>query len=146
MWARFKDRPIYLDSSIIIYAIEQGSQWAETIRAFLGAIDDDDVRVVTSELTIAEVMPKPISLKNPDYLEKYELFFSPLSPLLMVPVSRDILLASCHIQAELGIKPMDAIHVATARAARCENFLTEDQRLGRAIAGGPTWLQLSELV
>ncbi|WP_164605281.1 PIN domain-containing protein [Rhodopseudomonas sp. BR0M22] len=96
MWARYKDRPIYLDSNIIIYAIEQGSQWAETIRALLGAVDADDVRVVTSELTIAEVMPKPISFKNPDYLEKYQSFFSPLSPLLTVPVSRDILLSSCH--------------------------------------------------
>jgi predicted nucleic acid-binding protein len=145
MWARFKDRPIYLDSNILIYAIEEGSRWGQTMRELLGAIDVDALQVVTSELTIAEVMPKPISLKNPDYLAKYELLFSPSSAIRTFPVSREILLACCHIQADFGIKPMDAIHVATAKVAGCHYFLTEDHRLGRAIAGDLTWLKLSEI-
>ncbi|MBB5047349.1 putative nucleic acid-binding protein [Rhodopseudomonas rhenobacensis] len=144
MWERYRDRPIYLDSNIIIYAIEQGSRSTQTMYEMLSAIDADVLRVVTSELTIAEVMPKPISLNSPDHLAKYELFFSPSSPILTLPVSREILLASCHVQAELGIKPMDAIHVATAMAAGCDYFLTEDHRLGRSIAGDLKWLQLSE--
>jgi len=145
MWARFADRPIYLDSNIIIYAIEQGSRWAHTMREMMTAIDADVLRVVTSELTIAEVMPKPIMLKNPEYLASYELFFSPASAILTLPVSRDILVASCHVQAVFGIKPMDAIHVATAKAAECHYFLTEDHRLGHAIAGDLKWLRLEDL-
>ncbi|MDF3812328.1 MULTISPECIES: type II toxin-antitoxin system VapC family toxin [Rhodopseudomonas] len=136
---------IYLDANFFIYAIEQGSRWTEVMRKILSAIDAKALRAVTSELTIAEVMPKPVALRNPDYISKYEVLFSPPSPIVTLPVSRDILLACCHVQAELGIKPMDAIHVATAKSAGCHYFLTEDHRLGRTLTGDLTWLKMSDL-
>lgn len=145
MWERLKGRSVHLDSNIIIYAIEQGSRWSSVTEKLLMAIDAGGLQAVTSELTMAEVLPKPISLNNPDYLGKYELMFSPSNGIVTMPVSRDILLASCHMQAQMRIKPMDAIHVATAKAAGCQFFLTEDERLGRSMVGDLKWLQLSEL-
>jgi hypothetical protein len=35
--------------------------------------------------------------------------------------------------------------VATARFASCDYFLTQDERLGRALAGQPKGLKLSEI-
>jgi predicted nucleic acid-binding protein len=145
MWERLKGRSVYLDSNIIIYAIEQGSRWSSVTEKLLMAIDAGGLQAVTSELTMAEVLPKPISLNNPDYLGKYELMFSPSNGIVTMPVSRHILLASCHMQAQMRIKPMDAIHVATAKAAGCQFFLTEDERLGRSMVGDLKLLQLSEL-
>jgi predicted nucleic acid-binding protein len=52
---------------------------------------------------------------------------------------------AAQLQGQLRMKLFDEIHVAAARLAGCENFLTEDERLGRALAGEPKWLRLSDV-
>ncbi|MDB5615817.1 type II toxin-antitoxin system VapC family toxin [Tardiphaga sp.] len=145
MWSAFANQTIYLDSNIIIYAIERGYRQAHTMRAMLEAIDRRAFRAVTSELTIAEVMSKPLALNDLDHISKYERFFAPNSALAIPAISRETLLLAARMQGSLGLKLFDSIHVATAQLEGCDCFLTEDERLGRAIAGETKWLKLSEV-
>ena len=145
MWSAYANRTIYLDSNIIIYAIERGYRWADTTQSMLAAIDSRIFRAVTSELAIAEVLSKPLALGNLDEIAKFEHFFSPRSALEMAAVDRHTLRLAAHLQGQLRLKLFDAIHVATARLAGCDYFLTEDERLGRALADEPQWLRLSEV-
>ena len=145
MWSAYADRTIYLDSNIIIYAIERGYRWADTTQSMLAAIDNRIFRAVTSELAIAEVLSKPLARGDQDEIAKFENFFSPRSALETPAIDRDTLRMAAHLQGQLGLKLFDAIHVATARIAGCAYFLTEDDRLGRALAGEPAWLRLSDV-
>jgi predicted nucleic acid-binding protein len=145
MWSACAHQTIYLDANIIIYAIEQGYRWADTTRSMLTAIDNRLFRAVTSELAIAEVLSRPFAVGNHDEIAKFEHFFSPRSALEMSAIDRHTLRTAARLQGQLRLKLFDAIHVATARLSGCEYFLTEDERLGRALAGDPKWLKLSDV-
>ncbi len=47
----------------------------------------------------------------------------------MLSVERAILIEAAHLQARLGLRLPDAIHVATAVAAGCDVLLSNDRRL-----------------
>jgi predicted nucleic acid-binding protein len=145
MWWAHANRTIYLDANIIIYAIERGYRWADTTQSMLAAIDGRLFRAVTSELAIAEVLSKPLALGNLDEIAKFEHFFSPRSALEMAAVDRHTLRLAAQLQGQLRLKLFDAIHVATARISGSDYFLTEDDRLGRALADEPAWLRLSDV-
>lgn len=47
---------VYLDTNIIIYAVEGFADYADQIHALLEAMDTDEIVAVTSELTLAETL------------------------------------------------------------------------------------------
>lgn len=46
-----------------------------------------------------------------------------------MPVDRSILVAAARLRAQLTLRLPDAIHVATALAADCELFVSNDRRV-----------------
>jgi predicted nucleic acid-binding protein len=145
MWPAAMGQAVYLDSNIFIYAFQKSDQWAKAAEVLLKAIDERTVRAVASELVLAEVLSKPFALGNTGQIEQYQRLLSSGSGLSMVNVSRDVLVFAAQLRGDMGLKLFDAIHVATARFASCDYFLTQDERLGRALAGQPKWLKLSEI-
>lgn len=146
MWPAVTNEAVYLDSNIFIYAVQKSDRWAKPAEALLKAIDEQKVRAVASELVLAEVLSKPFALGNTRHIEQYQRLLSTGSGLSMVNVSRDVLVLAAELRGEMGLKLLDAIHLATARYANCDYFLTEDERLGRALSGEPRWLKLSEIM
>ncbi len=80
---------IYLDTNIIIFAIELGNPWSDVLRGLFEAIDERAVHAFTSELTLAEVLVKPISLGADDLIEKYQQVLAPDSIIRVVPIDRE---------------------------------------------------------
>jgi predicted nucleic acid-binding protein len=146
MWLATTDQSVYLDSNIFIYAVQKSDRWTELAEALLNAIDEQKVRAVASELVLAEVLSKPFALGNTGHIEQYQRLLSVGSGLSMINVSREVLVLAARLRGEMGFQLFDAIHVATARFAKCDYFLTQDERLGRALSGQPKWLKLSEIM
>jgi predicted nucleic acid-binding protein len=144
-WDRFIGEAIYLDTNIVIFAIEMREPWSSQLRPLFKEFDRGSIRGVTSELTIAEAMTKPIALGDTLQIEKFEELFASDSVLEMPPINREVLMLAAGIRNKLKLKLFDAIHIATARLAKCGHVLTQDERLGRSIAGDLKWLKLSEL-
>jgi predicted nucleic acid-binding protein len=137
---------LYLDSNIFIYAVQKSHQWAEVAERLLAAIEEGRVRAVASELVLAEVLAKPFADRNAAHIEQYQRLLSSGSGLSMASVSREVLLLAAQLRGNKNFKLFDAIHVATAQLASCSYFLTQDERLGRALSNQPSWLKLSEIV
>jgi predicted nucleic acid-binding protein len=136
---------LYLDSNVFIYALENSHAWAEAAEDLLGAIEKGRVRAVASELVLAEVLAKPFEDRNVSHIDQYQRLLSSGGGLTMASIDRDGLVRAAQLRGENNLKPFDAIHVATAQSARCDYFLTQDERLGRALADQPKWLKLSEI-
>jgi predicted nucleic acid-binding protein len=86
--------------------------------------------VVTSELTVAEIIDKPLRESNQRLLTFYEGFLRSTDSLEVVAVSRSILLKAAELRAGgLCAKLPDAIHVATAAEAGCGALVTDDDRM-----------------
>lgn len=119
---------VYLDTNIIIYAVEGYETHAAPIKALLRGLSDGEIVAVTSELTVAEVLVKPKRDKKTKLEQAYQVFLRPTELLHTSPITREILEAAAEIRANTTLKLPDAIHVATAIGEQCDSFLTNDDR------------------
>jgi predicted nucleic acid-binding protein len=62
--AALQGQRTYLDTNIWIYAIEGYSTYAPALTDLFSAIDSHQLQAVTSELTLAEVLVKPLIDRN----------------------------------------------------------------------------------
>ncbi|CUS34801.1 Ribonuclease VapC (fragment) [Candidatus Nitrospira nitrosa] len=107
------------------------------------ALDHGKLTAVTSELTLAEVLVKPLLDHHTERQAAYLHALQPSTSLQIVPVSRDILIAAAHLRANAHLKLPDAIHAATAQQTSCDQFLTNDARI--PALPGLVILRLSDL-
>ncbi len=84
--------------------------------------------LLTSTLTLGEVLVKPIDLDRP--AERYERFLN--SPgVALIPFERQAARIYAKLRRERTIRPPDAIQLSCAAAAGCNLFITNDARLSR---------------
>ena len=117
---------IYIDTNIVIYAIEGLANYAAQVQPLLDAMDAAEIFVVTSELTLAETLVGPIKAQNLIIQQTYHSFLTTTDILEVVPVSRRILGEAARLRATSKLKLPDAIHLATALQYQCDSFLTND--------------------
>lgn len=122
-------RRFYLDANFFIYVLEESEPWAEAARRILMALDRGECEAVTSEVSLAECLVKPLALGHTDIAEAYLEFLRGHPFLVVVPISREILIEAARLRALSRIKLPDAIHGATALQGGCASFLTNDDRL-----------------
>jgi predicted nucleic acid-binding protein len=125
---------VYLDSNPIAYAVEGTPELASTIKQLFFVLRQRPGSAITSELTLAEVLPKR-RVPDRDFLEL--LIWSGTFDLR--PVTRSILTETAEYRrAASSIQPdgrvampklPDAIHVVTAIHGRCDYFVSSDTRI-----------------
>jgi predicted nucleic acid-binding protein len=117
----------YLDTNVVISIVEAAGRLAETQTRLVAGIDGATIEALTSELTLAECLVKPFADKNATAVEAYLLFLNGRRNLPVMPINRHILTVAARLRTELSVKLPDAIHIATAEAADCTVFLTNDR-------------------
>lgn len=119
---------VYLDTNVFIFALEAEPQFGPACSALLRAVDKGEIFAVTSELTLAEVLVKPLQVGNTELARRFSTTVAE-SRMTLRPVSRNILYRSAEIRALHGGRLADAIHVATAVEAGCGIIVSEDLRI-----------------
>jgi predicted nucleic acid-binding protein len=123
-------RRVYLDSNVFIAAMEDPGAHSDHAWWIINAVEDGRIIAVTSEITLAEVLVKPLELGAPDLVAAYEQMIAPSTNFEVLQVRRDILVGAAHIRARRNsIRLPDAIHIATALASSCSRFVSNDRRL-----------------
>jgi predicted nucleic acid-binding protein len=131
---------VYLDTNPIIYLTEGNPAFKAQIASLFEALDAADARLVTSELTLAEVLVRPLREQDTALVEAYERLFDTL--LQAQPVSREVLLLSAQLRAETRtLRTPDAIHVATAALVQASHFVSGDAGI-RTLPEGMQRVQL----
>ncbi|MDH4185893.1 MAG: PIN domain-containing protein [Nitrospira sp.] len=134
---------IYLDTNVFVYALEGYDEFRQVLTALFQRIDRGLLQAVTSELTLAEVLVKPLLDRNQERETAYHHILRSSSSLQVIPITREVLIAAARLRAGEGLKLPDAIHAATATLTNCQQFLTNDTRF-KNIPGLPVLL-LSQL-
>jgi predicted nucleic acid-binding protein len=120
---------IYLDTNVWIYAVESYPAFIQKLTDFFERVDQNQYVAITSELSLAETLVKPIKDNDQARQEAYKRAIVNRSNVSVVPILRELLIDAAQVRAETGLKLPDAIHAATAVHARCTTFITNDAQL-----------------
>src|SRR2546422_5859367 len=95
---------VYLDTNIIIYAVEGLAHYAAQVQPLLDAMDGGEVFVVSSELTLAEVLVGPLKAQNRAIQQTYRSFLTSTAIFEVIPISRAILEEAARWRATTKLK------------------------------------------
>ena len=126
---------VFLDTNFFIYLIEGKSPQAPRARYLLQAFSSRRDEVLTSVMSLGEVLVTP--LRNGDHAlaQRYRTIFRG-SGITVLPFLETAAEAFALIRGRGSVRPPDAIQLATAATAGCDLFLTNDDRLhGIAVPG-----------
>lgn len=122
-------RVVGLDTTPLIYFIEENPTYLETIRPFFVAMDRGEFRVVTSTVTLLEVLVHPFRRGEKELAQQYRDILLGAEGLITISLSQDIAEVAARLRASHNIRTPDAIQMATALRAGASHFLTNDVRV-----------------
>ena len=118
-----------LDTAPLIYFIEENPTYLPIVGRFFEAVDRGEFRVVTSVLTLTEVLVHPLRHGDHNLADQYRRILLQANQITMVPVSESISEEAAQLRAKHGLRTPDAIQLATAIRSGAASFLTNDSRL-----------------
>lgn len=118
-----------LDTMPLIYFIEESLAYLDTVCPFFEAMDRGDFSVVTSVVTLLEVLVHPFRHGDTILAQQYRDVLLNAKGLTTLLLSQDIAEEAARLRATHNIRTPDAIQMATATYARASFFLTNDSRL-----------------
>ncbi|MDA1313168.1 MAG: type II toxin-antitoxin system VapC family toxin [Acidobacteria bacterium] len=126
---------IFWDSNLFVYLIEDaGPRGEKVMKLRKRMIDRGDV-LCTSTMTLGEVLVKPIQLGRNDLVERYEQALTSGS-VLLIPFDAGSARTYAGVRQDRSIRAPDAVQLSCAAEARCDMFITNDDRLSRKAVPG----------
>ena len=122
---------IALDTSLFIYHFEANQAYQELTTLILNRIQSGKCRGFASELTLHELLVRPLKLGLPDIADEYEVLLDNFPHLLLFPVSREVLIKAAELRATYGFRTPDAIIIATAFVNHATLLVTNDREWQR---------------
>ncbi len=124
-----KGKVVGFDTMPLIYYMEEHPIYLEIVDPFFDAIENGEFTVVTSTVTLLEVLVHPIRSGNTKLAQKYRELLFHTEGLKTVPLSQEIAEEAARLRAISKIHTPDAIQMATAIKSDASFFLTNDIHL-----------------
>ena len=121
---------IYLDTCLLLYAVEDDPVHGETTRRRLAT--GGDTALAISPLVRMECLVGPLRSGDRALRLRYEHALGLLVLLDMPPAVYD---GAAELRARFGLRTPDALHLACAQHHGCQALWTNDERLARASHG-----------
>ena len=118
-----------VDTNAFIYAYQEHPQYLSVVRPIFARLDaDPDFRVVTSTITLIEVITQPMRLNRQDLVDTYTNALLRSPNVHTYPVDFVIARRAAELRAQFNLRTPDAIQIATALVAQADAFITNDER------------------
>lgn len=115
-----------IDTNIFVYFFTADSPFHLKSNVLFEEVFIKNIKIVTSNITLTEVLSYKASTSQIKLLEK-ELLNIP--NLQIIELSNSIAIKAAQIRREYGYSLPDAIQLATAKLSKAKAFLTNDNRL-----------------
>lgn len=125
---------VFFDTNLIIYLVERIEPYHGPVIGIVRRMRERDDELVTSTLTLGEVLVRPRATKDGGLSARYEELLREGARL--VAFDAEAAQSYADIRQDRAIKPADAIQLACAAAAKVDLFITNDERLSRKIVPG----------
>jgi predicted nucleic acid-binding protein len=120
---------VYVDSAPLIYFFEKKEGFFQQLNEFFKVCEKGEITLITSALTVSEVLTYPILIKKTKLIKEYENFFETSNSIRVFDIGIPEAKLSAELRALHNLKTPDALHVATAMECSATHFLTNDFKL-----------------
>ena len=118
---------IFWDTNLFIYLLEGSGAASVRTRELRRAMMARGDQLLTSTLTLGEVLVKPLEKQDGDLARKYEDAIAATA--LMLPFDAKAARSYAALRCDRSLRAPDAIQLACAAAAGVDLFITNDARL-----------------
>ena len=146
-------RRLYFDANVFLAYVGNEAGRADTVQALLDEARRDEVEVMTSVLSIAEVAygahERDHGLTEAGE-EQIDQLWAPASPVTLIDVTHAVtrharqIIRSAKSEGLCGFRGADAVHLATARMHACDELFTYEDQARRARWQQITGITVSE--
>ena len=116
-----------LDTAPLIFYIEEHPTYGKMLDPFFDAVAEGDILLVSSTVTLLEVLVHPLKNKDDALAHKYNDILLSSPNIQTLPVTPATAEAAAELRAEGNLKTPDAIQLATAITHNATSFLTNDR-------------------
>ena len=121
--------PVALDTAPLIYYIEEDAALLPAIAALFEASAAGQFPLVTSTISLLEVLVLPFRRGRPDLADRYREILVKNRQCTLIPVDSLVAERAATLRAKYRLRTPDAIQVATAWTAQATAFVTTDHSL-----------------
>jgi predicted nucleic acid-binding protein len=126
---------IFFDTNLFIYVLEDNGPRGTKVAELIQRLSERRDELLTSTFTLAEVLVKPMSAGDFAWADRYEKLLN-TPGVSLLPFDRACARIYAQLRQDRTLKPPDAIQLSCAAGARCDLFITNDERLSRRIVPG----------
>ena len=126
---------IFWDTNLFVYMVEGHGESASKVVALGERMNERGDELCTSTLTLGELLVKPLEDRREDLVDRYEKALAATS-VLLIPFDRACARIYAELRQDRSTRAPDAIQLACAAQARCDLFITNDDRLSRKVVPG----------
>ncbi len=130
---------IFWDTNLFIYLFEDYADLSERVVRLRQRMLERNDQLLTSTLTLGEILVKPTEANDLALRRRYEEAISTTATL--IPFGRETALIYADIRHDRGVRAPDAIQLACAAHARVDLFITNDDRLSQKTVPGIQFVQ-----
>lgn len=130
---------VFWDTNLFVYLIEDKGERTERVEALRRRMFERNDELLTSALTLGELLVKPIGAGDDDLRSRYEQVITAGATVL--PFDARAAPRFAEIRQDRSIRAPDAIQLACAAAAGTDLFVTNDERLSRKNVPGIEFIQ-----
>lgn len=123
------DAVIAMDTAPFIYYLEEHPVYLPLLDPLFDAIEAGAVQVITSTVTLLEVLVAPHRDGNDDLVDRYRRMLLDTRGVDVRPVSEQVAETAARLRGDYTVRTPDAIQLATAICGQASIFLTNDRRL-----------------
>ena len=129
---------VFWDTNLFVYLVEGGPRSGQVTALRQRMIERDD-ELLTSALTLGEVLVKPLEAGDRNLRQRYEEVLTTGAAVL--PFDARAAAHFAEIRQDRSIRAPDAIQLACAAVAGTDLFITNDDRLSRKNVRGIHFIQ-----
>lgn len=123
---------IGIDTAPIVYFFEENPHFFSLVQTLMAWVDENDQRrLVTSPITLAEIFVFPIREGRQDLIETYSEALLESETISVPPLGISDYVRAAELRAKHNIHTADALQIASCLAASCDIFVTNDTQLRR---------------
>jgi predicted nucleic acid-binding protein len=125
---------VFWDTNLFIYLFEDYGVLSKAVSQLRSKMLDRGDQLLTSTLTLGEILVKPVERGDSELCGKYEHAISSAATLIAFDVKAAKVYAA--LRSARSLKAPDAMQLACAASAKVDLFVTNDERLqGKNVDG-----------